>query len=143
MNNERSVYDPRDWVASNGGPLIVLPLEIAHHWRGISPPPGVAASEGWIWGQPDGPVCDFDRACQVDDYVGMVDVGPGVGLVLGDDPMATTFLPSGDGGILLRWGYAEGVNEFWQAVDRAKGLRRNNLYKLSLESLPGSAIKGS
>lgn len=116
MNDERSVPAPRQWVDSNGGPLIVLPLEIAHYWNGVSPPPGVAIPEGWVWGDPDGPVCDYDRACQVDDYVGMVEVGPGVGLVLGDEPMRTAFLPSNDGGILLRWGHAEGEDELWQAV---------------------------
>jgi hypothetical protein len=119
MNDERSVSPPRQWVG-NGGPLIVLPLEIAHHWRGISPPLGVAVPEGWIWGEPDGPVCDYDRACQVDDYVGMVEVGPGLGLVLGDQPLITTFFPSGNGGTLVRWGYAEGEDEVWQAVARAE-----------------------
>ncbi|WP_157579442.1 Imm21 family immunity protein [Singulisphaera acidiphila] len=93
---------------------------LALYWNGIVPPPGVPIPEGWVWGDPDGPVCDYDRAGDVDDYVGMVEVGPGFGLVLWDQPMRTAFIPSDDGGILVRWGHAYGEDEVWQAVGRAE-----------------------
>ncbi len=92
------------WVESAGGPLVVIPLELARSWRGIEALPGDS-------------VTDYDRACDVDDYLGVLEVGLGRGLVLGDEPMRTAFIPSGDGGILVRWGYAPSE----EAVVRAIG----------------------
>src|SRR6185295_2304307 len=51
----------------------------------------------------DGPATDYDRACDVDDWLGLIDVGEGKGLVLGSDPFMTTWLPLADGGLLVRW----------------------------------------
>jgi hypothetical protein len=98
--------DPIKWVSTGGGPLIVIPVEIAHHWRG----------DGGL-GLPDGDLSmvwetvrdhtDYGRACGVDDYLGMLEVGPGACLVIGDEPLETAFLPTEDGGIFVRWVHAE------------------------------------
>jgi hypothetical protein len=37
---------------------------------------------------------DYGRACAVDGYLGIIDVGGGEAVVLGDVPAMTTFLPS-------------------------------------------------
>jgi hypothetical protein len=58
------------------------------------------------WNQ-DGPATDYDRACDVDDYIGAIDVGNGKGLVLGDEPLMTTWLPQSNGGLLVRWVFAD------------------------------------
>jgi hypothetical protein len=58
---------------------------------------------------------DYDRACDVDDYVGIITVGHGEGLVLGDLPAETTWLARPWGGILARWEYADG----YDAMERA------------------------
>ena len=100
-------YEHHFWCTSGGGPLIVLPAEVAEHWRGTWPPPGAAVPEAWSWGDPGGPVCDYDRACAVRGCLGMVAVGPGFGLVLGDEPLATTFLPTPEGGVFARWSGAD------------------------------------
>src|SRR5918998_4373634 len=105
-----------EWVGTSGGPLIVLPAEIAHHWRGIEPPLDAQVPEGWKWGDPNGPVCDYDRACGVEDDLGTLDVGPGQALVFGDEPMITAFLPRPDGGVFVRWGYANSVSEVRLAI---------------------------
>ena len=51
---------------------------------------------------------DFDRACEVDDYLDTIPFSDGQALVLGDDPFPTTFLRAPDfgGGYLIRmlWG---------------------------------------
>jgi hypothetical protein len=99
-------------------PLIVLPVEIAHHWKGIDPPPDAQPREGWKWGEPDGPDCDYDRACGIAGDLGILEVGPGQALILGDMPMITAFLPGPDGGLLVRMGYAESVAAARRAVAR-------------------------
>jgi hypothetical protein len=103
------------WVQSGGGPLIVIPVEIAHHWRG----------DGGL-GLPDGDLSivwetvrdhtDYGRGCGMDDYLGILEVGPGRCLVLGDEPMATTFFPIEEGGVFVRWIYAENEEDVVRAV---------------------------
>ena len=68
------------WVTSLGGPLILIPESGCRHWGGA--PPIYPDEEG-----------DYGRACAVGDYIGLIDVGPTIALVLGDMPARTTFLP--------------------------------------------------
>lgn len=75
------------WVTSLGGPLILIPESACELWNGA--PRNYPDEEG-----------DYGRACAVDDYIGLIDVGPAQALVLGDYPARTTFLPGH--GILLR-----------------------------------------
>jgi hypothetical protein len=92
-----------EWVMSGGGPLIVLPAELLRYWGGIDP-------------KADDSTSDYDRACGVGGYLGVLNVGTGSGLVLGDEPMQTAFLPSADGGTLIRWVYAENGKKVREAV---------------------------
>ncbi|MFG2417824.1 Imm21 family immunity protein [Streptomyces sp. NPDC048448] len=68
------------WVTSAGGPLILIPQSACHRWGGA--PRTYPDDEG-----------DYGRACDVDGYVGLIDVGTTQALVLGDMPARTTFLP--------------------------------------------------
>jgi hypothetical protein len=79
------------WVDSEGGPLVLMGEALLSNWRGCFGPARGST--------------DYDRACQVDDYVGVIDVGNGKGLVLGDEPMPTAWVPRANGGILARVGY--------------------------------------
>jgi hypothetical protein len=92
----------RVWVRSNGGPLLLLPIAQRPMWHGTDA--GVAQSLG----DADRPLSDYDRACAVADYTGVIRVGGAEALVLGDEPNDTTWIPLGRGGILVRWVYAEG-----------------------------------
>jgi hypothetical protein len=107
------------WVVSAGGPLVVIPRELARSWRGIERRPGDA-------------VTDYDRACAVDDYLGVLEVGPGHGLVLGDEPMQTAFIPSAEGGVLVRWGCAASED----AVLRAVGAVEESSWSPTVHRLP-------
>lgn len=87
---------------------MVLPRELAEHWRGTLPPLDVAAPPGWTWGQ-GGVRCDYDRACDdVDDAVEVGDssawtvpVAEGRALVL-DGEAATAAVAWEDGVVLVR-----------------------------------------
>ena len=82
MTSAHRQQSPSDttWVTSLGGPLILIPESACRHWGGT--PRDYPDHEG-----------DYGRACAVDDYVGLIDVGPATALVLGDMPARTTFLP--------------------------------------------------
>lgn len=80
------------WL-EGGGPFVILPRDRAASWRGLK--------------HDDGP-SDFDRACDVDDYLGLMAHDGVPTLVLGDDPFPTTYLPAPafGGGYIVRilWG---------------------------------------
>lgn len=89
-----------EWVESGGGPLIVVPESVLSAWAG---------------GDGD----DYDRACAVDGYAGLVSVGQSHALVLGDEPASTAFLP--DRGAFVRWGAADSEHELLGSIDAALG----------------------
>lgn len=84
-----------EWVESSGGPLVVIPESVLSSWPG---------SDG----------DDYDRACEVDDWIGLVPVGEEVGLVLGGEPASTAFLPQH--GLFVRWCAAESEADFLESV---------------------------
>ena len=71
--------------------------------------------------------CALSRPLHVEDYLGLIEVGTGKGLVLGGDPeMMTAWLPAGPpgdedslapGGMLVRWSYAESEEEVLRLLD--------------------------
>lgn len=107
-----------EWVSCDGGPLLVVAKEHLIAWEGAAnPSPGRKIEAQFRW-TPNGPATDYDRACDVDDYIGLIDVGSGKGIVLGDEPLMTTWLPLADGGLLARWVCADSEEEFLTAVRR-------------------------
>lgn len=98
------------WIASAGGPLLLLPVNLRDCWDGIDPPSNNRKVEArFRWKRTADPATDYDRACDVDDYLGILEVGPGTGLVLGGEPMETAWIPqpTEGGGLLVRWMWAE------------------------------------
>ncbi|MFD9336238.1 Imm21 family immunity protein [Streptomyces sp. NPDC060028] len=74
------------WLETEGGPFIVVPCAALSHWSG---------TEG-----------DYDRACEVTDLVGVLELPDGAeALVLGGEPLTTAYLP--EHRALVRWCYAE------------------------------------
>ncbi|WP_326594227.1 Imm21 family immunity protein [Streptomyces sp. NBC_01294] len=74
------------WLETEGGPFIVVPRTALPHWSG---------TEG-----------DYDRACEVMEFVGVLALPDGAeALVLGDEPLSTAYLP--EHRVLVRWHYAE------------------------------------
>src|SRR5438105_1432795 len=81
------------WINSEGGPLIILSEDNLDTWKGIT--------------GGDAAMTDYHRACQIEDYCGIIRVGDGVGIVLGDEPPQTTWIAIGSQcGVLVRWKYA-------------------------------------
>jgi hypothetical protein len=95
------------WLENAAGPLLLLPDSLLPAWSGIDVPEFRVVEARFRWSDREERACDYDRACDVDDYVGVVRVGHGEGLVLGDVPAATAWLPRPFGGFFARWEYAE------------------------------------
>ncbi|MFF8991630.1 immunity 21 family protein [Streptomyces sp. NPDC014983] len=91
-----------EWVESGGGPLIAVPEVVLPFWAG-------ADSEELD--------TDYDRACEVPGYAGLLPVGDSAALVLGDEPAATSYLP--EHGTFVRWSAADSERELLAGVPAA------------------------
>lgn len=79
-----------EWIESNGGPLICVPNSALALWRGIDALGDYSQKAGAYRS-------DYDRACAIMDFLGVVPIGNSMGIVLGDMPMPTTILASTKG----------------------------------------------
>jgi hypothetical protein len=91
------------WIESTGGPLLVIPSAYASKWQGSNEPNGrrkVVAKSRFMG---DGPATDYDLACDVEDYLGVVAAGKGHALVLGGEPAPSAWVEVEDRLFVLRW----------------------------------------
>jgi hypothetical protein len=105
-----------NWVSSDGGPLLLVAEEYLLAWEGCENPSAGRKVEAQFRWNLDGVATDYDRACDVHDWVGLIEVGQGKGLVLGDEPLTTTWFPLADGGLLVRWVCADSEEELIAAA---------------------------
>jgi hypothetical protein len=94
------------WISTTGGPLILMSKTSLPKWNGI----GSDGFEAWS---------DYDRACAVDDYLGIINVGDDEALVLGDMPSHTASVVVDSGTILfIRWIWADDENQVVNAINK-------------------------
>jgi hypothetical protein len=79
------------WIDTAGGPLIGAAYPTGLSWGGTQ-----ASSTGDTRS-------DYDRACEVIDYVGVVPCASSHVLVFGDEPLQATVLSINDGIAVVRW----------------------------------------
>jgi hypothetical protein len=99
------------WVVSGGGPLLLLEKSLIIEWKGVEltdEDDNNDSLHAGAYTEGADELDDYERACKVNGYIGIISVGLGVGLVLGDAPLPTTWQPyqNGDGGLIIRWEYA-------------------------------------
>ena len=99
------------WVSCDGGPHLLLPTELVRVWEGTAVPSAgrVVHARFRYGGDPAAPGTDYDLACDVEGALGVIPVGAGFGLVLGDEVPMSTWLPLPDGTgvdliVPLEWG---------------------------------------
>ncbi|MFM2056150.1 MAG: hypothetical protein RLY71_535 [Pseudomonadota bacterium] len=96
-----------NWIYSVGGPLVCASPVAAKKWGGIVHS-SVAQTES-----------DYDRACNISDYIGSVPCGTFHVLVLGDEPLQSTFVVKSEEVMVVRWVYC--VSEV-QAIEAMCGI---------------------
>lgn len=80
-----------EWIYSAGGPLICAEHGTGQLWRGVR-----ASSVG-------AQKSDYERACDVVDYLSVLRCGSGQVLVLGDEPLQTTIIDLSNETAIVRW----------------------------------------
>ena len=152
-----------EWVNSEGGPVILMEKPLLRYWNGCFSTSKLFGSVSGLPGDEDsqkvqsdngGNLTDYDRACEVDDYLGLIGVGPGLALVLGDEPMQTAWRPLLESGaMLIRWHWANDEdsvvkalsdlsNAIWQSSDLILPVSGDPLILFDSAS-PGSDIEKS
>jgi Immunity protein 21 len=84
------------WIATTGGPHVLIAEEVVRHWRGI---------EGWYDHRDPNDQSDYARACRVTGWLGSIRCGQGTALVLSGDSGDIAWFPNDrdDGGHLVQW----------------------------------------
>ncbi len=150
MNAEAHEAEDWIWVISNGGPLLLVAEEFVHAWLGIDPPrDGRVIRTRFRWSE-SSPPCDYDRACDINDFLGELPVGKGSAVVLGDEPLPTVWrpCPNAGGGVLARCRYVESDEDGKRLLDRVPALEFE-LSSCQLETQSGrvalfdSAVSGA
>ena len=95
-----SRYAFSGWMNSAGGPLVLMEAAHAFAWSGI-----------------DGTPSDYDRACRIDTYLGILESGMAPALVLGDEPLQTCVAVRNGDVALVRWKWAEHEDAIKEAVE--------------------------
>ncbi|WP_342711245.1 Imm21 family immunity protein [Bradyrhizobium sp. B124] len=85
-----------NWIATSGGPHLLIADEQLLHWRGI---------EGWRDHGDPADQSDYARACRVTTWLGSIACHRGKAVVLSGDAGDIAWYPDGqgDGGFLVQW----------------------------------------
>lgn len=104
-----TTMDRLKWINSAGGPLILISDKSYNLWSGILKRSSyldnkIEDADDFL----NAEEADYGKACLVQDYLGVVNVGNGTALILGDEPLLMTFFHSVDGRVAIaRWFYGE------------------------------------
>lgn len=84
------------WVTCDGGPHLLVPEELGALWEGTNAPSSgrVVNARFRSSREPGAVATDYDAACDINELVGVIPVGPGAALVLGDEVPMSTWVPS-------------------------------------------------
>jgi hypothetical protein len=107
------------WIASTGGPLLLIHDEDRDKWLGVYRRDGDELEVDPDFTNPER--TDYGRACSVSGLVGFVDVGGREALVFGDEPAQTAWRPDsgGEGGTFARWIWADDEAAAGRSLDTA------------------------
>jgi len=94
-----------EWIASDGGPLICLGHSTILSWKGVD---GLSEHKYHKKGYRN----DYERACDIKDYLGVIPILSSNGIVLGDMPLDTTVLTGKNGlPLIARAFYSEPLTD--------------------------------
>lgn len=80
-----------EWIESAGGPLVVIPRSVIAEWKGTP--------------------ADYEEACGVEGYLGLLRREWGDVLVLGDEPLRTAIVARPEGSAIVRWMFAPSAEQ--------------------------------
>ncbi|RCS43244.1 hypothetical protein DTL42_18990 [Bremerella cremea] len=126
------------WFNTAGGPFVILPIEILPTWGGFE------ESSFAGFASPD-----YDEACQILDFVGVISNGRDSALVLADEPHQTAIRVTSSGILLIRWIHAASESKVLDAIqeigensfvlDKYLDIRSSEMVMFD-SAIPGSSV---
>lgn len=113
--------DHLKWVASAGGPLALLAKKELSRWVGCFGKLTFGTNQ-YVWEKdltyPN--KTHYDSVCEFDGLIGVMVIDGIQVIILGDEPATTAWHPlfHEDGGILIRWIYANGMEAVNDLLER-------------------------
>ena len=110
------------WIESAGGPLILISDSSYNLWSGILRRSSylnnqIEEADDFL----NADEADYGKACLIQDYLGVVNVGNDSALVLGDEPLRTTVFHSVDSRVVTARCYygesEESVDNYLKTID--------------------------
>jgi Immunity protein 21 len=125
------------WINSTGGPIVIISADAIEKWSGCFSTESVQFqkiidAEDFL--NPN--ETDYGKACQVEKYIEVINFGDNKAIVLGGEPLQTTYLKSDEDVLLVRWIYAENyesVNHYLQSI-KVESWSHNEVVHLSSEN---------
>ncbi|MBL0216262.1 MAG: hypothetical protein IPQ07_20550 [Myxococcales bacterium] len=105
------------YVETEGGPFILLPLELKKAWKGSGDDAG-EDDDDEDEGEDEADESDYERAEEFLTTVGVLEVGKGEALILGEVEV-TAFQPTPDGGVFIQRVFGDDPAQVQAAVDKA------------------------
>ena len=98
-----------NWIECDGGPHILLEKHLVEKWEAVN-----CSSH-------------YDKACEIDDYIGLLPVGDGYGIVISEDVPRSTWIEANDkkGGYLVVLNYVEENIDENTIIQNIKGIDEN------------------
>lgn len=104
------------WIECDGGPHLFIEKRLVGYWMGVieSSYNDKTITTKLRSGKQSNIITDYDRACDIEEYVGVISIGNGHGLVISEDVPRSTWIPAedGNGGFLVVLNYiSENIEE--------------------------------
>lgn len=127
----------KTWITGDGGPIILMEEALLPFWEGSNEPSnGRIVEAEFRWGLDV--ATDYDRACDINNWAGVVDVADGFALVLGTSGDTATWVPDlVSEGALVEWVCADSENELLEeARNFAEAAVFEEVLKFDIRSSP-------
>jgi frataxin-like iron-binding protein CyaY len=110
------------WISCDGGPHVLMERSCMEQWEaGDIPSNNRVVKASHIYNEATGIVSDYDLACEINDYIGIIELQSGSAIVINDDvPMSAWVTDSNGIGyiiILYTWENKDYSNEIPEIIN--------------------------
>ena len=118
-----------NWIECDCGPHIILEKRLSKFWGGIE---DVSHSRTYNFPEIE---CDYDWACEIEGYVGKIQIEDGEGIVISEDICKSAWIPlddSADSGILIVANYMNENIEDSIIINKIREINENEYTNLDV-----------
>jgi hypothetical protein len=118
-----------NWIECDCGPHIIIEKRLSNFWGGIE---NISHRRTYNFPEVE---CDYDGACEIEGYVGKIQIEDGEGIVISEDICKSAWVQldnSVDGGILVVVNYMDDNIDESVIFDKIRGIDENEYTELDI-----------